>query len=239
MEFFIKKIFEGKPDGSVHLQFEKFSRGEFKDKAMISAKNSKGKFSINTSHEYANELVRCLAEKIRDKTSVTGVVVTTRDLRDELDFQDKKQFAGVKQYIINKEMTKEEIMGLCDKFPKAFMGLSFKAGDSELKIKPKAPKSGKPSTKGEDKPKIDFCKLKTTDLKIIESLIFDEESKNFKQIYIIHDFIINDIVMPSEAELKGEKDFAKIRELAKRKGKIVRKLDIDEKKIKKEVEFVA
>jgi hypothetical protein len=48
-------------------------------------------------------------------------------------------------------------------------------------------------------------------------------------------FIIEDIIMPET----DEKDFAKIRELAKRKGKIIRELDIDGKIIKKDIEFEA
>ena len=39
MEFFTKKIFENIVDDSVHIQFQKFSRGEFKDKAMIKIKS--------------------------------------------------------------------------------------------------------------------------------------------------------------------------------------------------------
>jgi hypothetical protein len=239
MEFFIKKIFQGKEkeDELVHLQFQKFSRGEFKGKAMITAKKTGGKTSINTTPEYANELVRCLAGKLGEQTTqVTGVVVSTKDLEGELEYQNKKQFMGVKQYVLDKEMAGSEILNLCEKFPNLFLGLSFKTQDSELKIKPKAPKSSKPSTKGESKPKVDFCKLKTTDQEIVNGLIFDDEVKDFKEIIITHDFIIEDIVIPEE--LKQEKDFAKIREMSRRKGKVVRKIVVDEgQEIKKEAEF--
>ncbi|MBD3252449.1 hypothetical protein GF386_01840 [Candidatus Pacearchaeota archaeon] len=238
MDFFIKKIFDGKSDELVHLQFKKFSKGEFKNKAMIVAKKTSGKYSISTTQEYSNEFVRAMAEKLgEEKTSVTGVVVSTRDLTGELDFQNKKQFMGVKQYIIEREMSGTEILNLCEKFPSSFIGLSFKTGDSELKIKPKAPKSAKPSTKGEEKPKVDFCKLKTSDINLISNLIFDPEARDFNKIEIKHDFFIEDIIIPEE--LKQEKDFSKIREMAKRKGKIIRELDIDGRKIKKECEFEA
>lgn len=234
MESFIKKIFEGKSDEFVHLQFQRFSKGEFKNKALIKAKNSNNKFSISTSFEYANGLVRSLAEKLQEKTLVKGVLVSTRDLTNELEFKDKKQFMGIKQYVIEKEMSKDEILKLCKDYPKSFLGLSFKTNDSELKIKPKSPNSGKPSTKKEEKPNPDFCKLKTTDKELVKSLIFDKEAENFKKLEISHDFIINELIYP-----KDEKDFAKIRELAKRKGKIIRKLNIDEKSITKEKDFGA
>ncbi len=52
-----------------------------------------------------------------------------------------------------------------------------------------------------------------------------------------HTFIIEDIVVPDE--LKQEKDFAKVREMAKRKGKIIREIRIDEQIVKEEKEFEA
>ncbi len=239
MGFFINKIFNGKVDELVHLQFQKFSKGEFKNRGMVVAKQmSSGKFNIKTTSEYGNDFVRGFAEKLGEEiTFVTGVVISTRDLEGEIDYQDKKQFMGVKQYIFNKEMSGNEILELCNKLPNAFFGLSFKVGSSELKIKPKAPKSAKPSTKGGSGPKVDFCKLKTSDLEIVKGLIFDEEARGFKKVEISHDFIINEIVIPDE--LKDEKDFSIVREKALKKGQIVRRLNVDEREVVKEKEFEA
>jgi hypothetical protein len=231
---FIKKIFENKVDDSVHKQFQKFSKGEFKNRAMIKASNSKGKFSIYTSYEYANGFVKMLAEKLgNEKTHVSGAIITTTDLTGKLNFKDKKQFMGIKQYIMDSEMTGNEILDIYNKFPLAFLGLSFKAKDNELKTKAKAPKSAKPSPKGEAAPKIDFCKLITRDKELLKNILFDI-SLDFKKVEITHTFLITDLVLP-----KDEKDFAKIRELAKRKGKIIRKITIDGKEIVKEKEFEA
>lgn len=239
MDFFITKIFEDKAtnDELTHLQFQKFSRGEFKGRAVVIAKNSGGKYVISTSAEYGNEFVRFLAEKLgENKTNVSGVIVSTRDLTGELDFVNKKQFMSVKQYMIDKELSGKDIIALCDKLPTAFFGLSFSVGHTDLKIKPKAPKSGKPSTKGEETSKADFCKIKTTDIELVHSLIFDAEAHHFKHIEITHEFIIQEIIIGDE--LKKEKNFALIREKAQRKGKIVRKLKVDGKDIVKEKEFV-
>tara|TARA_Y100000034_G_scaffold123040_1_gene169294 strand:- start:1354 stop:2049 length:696 start_codon:yes stop_codon:yes gene_type:complete len=227
---FIKKIFERQVDDSVHLQFQKFSKGEFRNRAVIKAKQSKGKYSITTTAEFANELVKNLAGKLgEEKTNIIGVIVSTNDLTGELDFQGKKQFQGVKQYIIDKEMSGNDITKLFERFPKAFFALSFSAEESVLKIKAKAPKSGKPG-KGNEKPKPDFCRLKTTNRELGQSFVF--EKPDFKNAEIIHNFIIEKIIFPEE-----EKDFAKIREMAKRKGKIIREAEIDGEKIVKEVEF--
>jgi len=233
---FIKKIFDGKIDETVHLQFQKFSRGEFKNKAMIKARQSKGIFTINTSYEFANELVREAAKKLGGtKMRVTGAIISTNNLKNELDFKDIKQFEGVKRYIIDKEMSGNEIIALLDKFPKAFFALSFDSGDGTfLKIKPKAPKSAKPSSKGEEKPKPDFCKLVTNDKILGRSFVFEDD---FKEANINHTFIIDEIIIPEG--LRNEKDFAVIRERAKRKGKIIREADIDGKRLKSEKEFIA
>ena len=233
---FIKKIVDGKADESVHLQFQKFSRGEFRGKAVIQAKFSAGKYTINTSPEFGNELVRDVAEKLGDKkTKVTGGIITTSNLEGELKFKTKKQFQGVKNYGIDDEMTGKEIVNLLNKFPKAFFGLTFSTDDTVLKIKAKAPKSGKPSTKGEATPKADFCKLVTTDKKLGSTFIFEKDP--FKKAELQHTFWIDNIVVPEE--FKKEKDFAIVREKSIRVGRIIRYGIIDEKEVSSEIKFEA
>jgi hypothetical protein len=233
---FIKKISDKNFDENVHLQFQKFSRGEFKNRALIEAKNSNGNYTIKTSAEFANELVKCLAEKLgNNKTMITGSIIGTNDLKGILEFKKISQFQGVKNYSIEKEMSGNEIINLINKFPKNFFALSFSVGENILKIKPKAPKSGKPGSKGEDKPKVDFCVLKTTDKKLVESFIF--ENSEFKIASIVHDFIIESIEIPEE--LKNSQDFALIREKSKRIGKILRKAEIDGEKTEKSLELRA
>jgi len=229
---FIRKIFENKVDDLVHLQFQKFGRGEFKKRALIEAKRSQKGFIIKTSYEFANELVRVVAEKLGEKeTLVKGAVISTLDLSKDLDFKEKKQFQGVKRYIIEKPLSGKEILKLLEKFPKVFFALSFEAEGYELKISPKSPKSAKPKNKQEE-PKPDFCKLSTSDEKVATDFVFEKPA--FKNAEISHDFLIEELILPPE-----EKDFAKIRELAKRKGKIIRYGTIDGEKFKREKEFEA
>ena len=230
---FIKKIFDGDVDESVHLQFQKFSKGEFRNRALIEAKKTGKGYSIKTSAEFANGLVRIVAEKLGEESvRVTGAIVSTSDLTGELEFKEKKQFQGVKRYLIDKEMSGTEIIGLLEKFPKNFFALSFEVGDNKLKIKPKAPKSGKAGKEKDGGPKADFCSLKTPDKNIADSFVF--EKPDFKEARINHVFFIDEIIMP-----EGEEDFAKIREMAKRKGKIVRTAVIDGVEMQKEFGFEA
>jgi hypothetical protein len=220
---FIKKVFDNKIDEEVHQQFQKFSRGEFAGRALIKAKRIKNNYTIFTTAEFANEFVRFIAEKLgNEQAKVTGAVISTLDLGNELDFKSKKQFMGIKQYQIDKHMTGNEIIGLLDKLPKAFFALSFSHKGDFLKIKAKAPKSAKPKTK-EEAPKPDFCKLTTDDEKIVKDFVW--EKSDFKTAEISHDFIIESIEIPNE--LKDEKDFAILREKSRRKGKIIRRTTID------------
>ncbi len=238
---FIKKIADKNFDEFVHLQFQKFSKGEFRNKAIIEVKKSKNKYSIKTSAEFANELVRAMAEKLgEEKTNVTGAIVSTQDLKNELEFKEVKQFQGVKRYLIENEMSGKDIINLLDKFPKNFFALTFNVGEDILKIKPKAPKSGKPG-KGDEAPKADFCSLKTSDGEIGKSFIFDTlkgtSVPDFKEAKINHYFYIDKIEVPEE--LKKSEDFALIREKSKRVGRILRKSEIDGIKKEEELEFSA
>jgi len=171
-----------------------------------------------------------MAERLgSDKTNITGAIVSTSDLKRELKFKEIKQFQGVKRYLIENEMSGSEVLALLDKFPKAFFALSFETKDSKLKIKPKAPKSAKPKNK-EEKPKPDFCRITTSNKMLAQDFVF--ERPEFKKAEITHHFLINELIKP-----EGETNFAKIRELSKRKGKITRDAEIDGEKIVQEKEF--
>jgi len=238
---FIKKVFDKNPNEDVHLQFQKFSRGEFKNRALVKVKKVKDKYTIFTTAEFANELVKTLAEKLGSgKTKVTGGIISTVNLKEIPQYDNLltnatvKQFQGVKNYSIDVEISGKELLDIVNAFPKAFFALSFSVGDSILKIKAKAPKSAKPKNKDEA-PNPDFCKLITNDEKIAKEFVW--EKTDFKLAEIFHDFIIDSITIP--AFLKNEKDFAVVREKSLRKGKIVRRGKIDEKEMKEEAEFEA
>ncbi len=235
---FIKRAIDKDVDESIHFQFQKFSKGEFTNRAIINARFAGGKYTVNTSAEFANDLVKTVAEKLGDtKTKIIGAIVSTADLKKDLEYKEIKQFQGVKKYVIEKEMSGRDILDLMKKFPRAFFALSFSAEKDEtsLKVKPKAPKSGKPGTKGEDAPKADFCKLITKDAELAKSFIF--ENPQFKKAEVKHKFLIDKINIPEE--LKKSEDFALIREMSRRAGKIVRESIIDEQKIMNEFEFEA
>ena len=239
MKFYINKIFNDEVDDLAHLQFVKYSRGEFKYKAMVAVKaQAKGIFKIGTTAEYGNELVRYLAEKVGDdNVNVSGALLTTHNLDGEFDYDEKKNALGVKKYLLDREIKGSKIIELLDKFPKCFFGLSMKVGNTDLKIKPKSPKSPKPGNKADSEIKIDFCKLKTDDVELVKNLVFDAD--NFKEVRISHTLMINEIIVSDELKKEANGDYAMIKDMAKRKGKIVREMTVDGVESVKEKEFSA
>ena len=100
----------------------------------------------------------------------------------------------------------------------------------KLKVKKKLPRPGKSEKKVDEK----FCQLEADKKyysKIKEDFFWDMPET--KKINISHEVDIREIVAP-----KGETDYAKMREIAKRKGKIVRKAIVDGKEIVSEKEFI-
>ena len=223
MDNFIKRIFEGKWDAEVHSQFRRFSKGTFEHRALLDINKGKNSTKIKASYEFAKEMALKLAETIEGKTKVTGGIITVQDIRDDLPFEPKhvKQFQGVKTFELDGEMSKEDIHGLCDKFPNAVVLLSFKTDYGALKCKVKSPKSGKPG-KGDEKPKADFCTFTSKDESILADFAFGVSVE--KKCFIEHTFVIEKIEVPEEYK----DDFKKAREHGLRVGKIIRIVSKDE-----------
>ncbi len=232
----MKKIFDGIFDDEIHANFLKFGRGEYKNKYLLEGKRQAKKWAIKAGAEYANILTRKCLEKMGDSAEVKGVIVSTRDLRDEITFDIEKvsNFQGVRKHVINGVVNPSQIFELMDKYPKAFFALSFKGDGFVLKIKPKAPASGKPGKEKGDGPIVDFCSLKTEDKGLIDYLFFGVG--NFNEVKVNHRINVSDIIYPSNME---ELKPTEVRELAKRKGIIIRTAIIDGKEQVSEAEFVA
>jgi hypothetical protein len=231
----MKKIFDGVFDAEVHANFLKFGRGEYKNKYLLEGKRQAKKWAIKAGAEYANLLVRKCLEKVGEAVEVKGVIVSTRDLRDEISFEVSKvkNFQGVRKHVIEGEVEPAQIFELMNKYPKAFFALTFKGEGFVLKIKPKAPKDGKKG-KDDEGPVADFCSLKTEDREIIDYLFFGVG--DFQEVKINHTINVTDIVYPSNMdELKP----IEVRESAKRKGVVVRNATVDGVEHVSEANFVA
>jgi len=232
VENIFKKIAEGINDFEVHSEFIKFSKGTFENRYLIECKKQKKMFSLKTSAEFSNYLVRNCLKKINGEVSIKGIIISTFPLNLDFPVEKIKKYMGIQQSVINTNVQASKILEIVEKYPRVFFGLSFSGEDFTLKIKEKAPKSGKPSSKGEDAPRADFCYLKTKDYSIVEDLLFD--CKHSDEVRISHTIKIEDIILP-----KDEKDPVQIRELARRKGKIIRKINFDNQEAVKEYKLDA
>jgi len=235
----IKKIFEEKIDEEVHSDFVKFGKGEFGNKYLLSAKKQKDGWMVKAGSEWVNQIVKKCFEKVRDKPliKVKGIIVSTLNVSQELGFEikDVKNFMGIKKLLIDTEVKPLEMIEAIKRFPRVFFAISFSEEGTELKVKEKLPRSPKPSTKGGEEPKAEFCSLKTKDKELIKELFFDCP-ENFQMVAIKHTIKINEIIYP-EGMVKMMPE--EIREKAKRRGVLIREIEIDGKKIVNEKEFLA
>lgn len=225
MIHFIKKILNDTIDNSVHAQFVKFSKGVFENKAVINISRNDAKIKISSTYELANELV-LLAAILTNKLKVSGLLLS----KEKIPEFNGKEKGSLFSYIIDQEIESKRLIEIMQQSYYALLNCS--APELELKIKQKLPR---PSSKGIDKVNDKFCVM-NLDIKFW-SQVKDEFLSDLpegKKYRMIHKYEIKEIILP-----KGEKDFDKIRILAKRKGILTRKADVDGKEIVKQKEFSA
>lgn len=220
MSCFIKKIFLKSIDEDVHRQFIRFSKGTFSGRAALNLQK-KEKIKLGGSFEFANDFVNLVSELADCRFS--GIILSKEEL-PEFAGRDK---TAIKEYVVE-NVNSGKIKEIKDKV--YTMLLDAEGPGISLKMKKKLPKPGKSGNlKIDDK----FCILEA-DLKYWPQLREFFMLPECKKAKISHIYIISDIILP-----KGEKDFAKIREIARRKGKIVRKMEVDGQARGEEIEFEA
>jgi len=220
MDCFIKKIFMNKADDNCHRQFVRFGKGTFSGRAALNLKKGDN-IKLGGSFEWANDFVN-LASELAD-CKFSGIILS----KEELPEFSGREKAAVREYAVE-NVSSEKIKEIKDKV--YTMLLDGEGQGISLKMKKKLPKPGK---SGEAKIDDKFCILEA-DLKywnqIKEAFMLPE----CRKCKINHAFIISEIAMP-----QGEKDFEKIRLMAKRKGKLIRKSEIDGQEKREEREFEA
>jgi len=205
MKSVIKKILDGEVDEDAHRYFVRYGKGHYRRRFLINLTKGKN-IKIRTSFEFANDLVMFVKEN--SSASFSGVVL----MKDKIPGKEGKKKKGAFAYEISESSIEE--------FENAyFYLLNVKDSDIVLKIKKSLPKPGKNEDKIDDK----FCSL-DLDLKYWEKVreTFFWDVPECKKALIEHDLDITGIEIPP-----GVDDEVEIRRLAKRKGKITRKIFID------------
>jgi hypothetical protein len=208
MECFIKKVFTGKIDEDSHRQFVRFGKGIYPGRAALNLKRGEN-IKLGGGFEYANDFVELVSELGDCKFS--GIILS----REELSGLNGKKKAMVWQHDV-KGINSAKIKEIRDK---AYtMLLDAEGSGIVLKMKKKLPKPGKSAdSKADDK----FCILEA-DLRYWPAIRDAFMLPECKKAKVSHTVMVDEIIIN-----KNEKDFVKMRESAKRKGKIVRKAEID------------
>tara|TARA_Y100000310_G_scaffold344189_1_gene455628 strand:+ start:3496 stop:4161 length:666 start_codon:yes stop_codon:yes gene_type:complete len=221
MECFIKKIFENNVDESVHSQFIRFGKGDYKGRALLSLHKT-SKVKLKGSFEFVNDFVNLVSEL--EDVEFSGFILS----KEKLELENEKKKSGIYSYEVT-DINSEKVKELKDKA--YYFLLNTETPTIKLKIKKKLPKPGKSEKKVDDK----FCQLEA-DFKYYNHIknIFFWDVPDCKKVKAKHEYEINDLVYPED-----EKDSVQIRLKTKRKGKIIRKLDIDGREQQNEKDFEA
>ncbi|MEK6812265.1 MAG: hypothetical protein AABX76_01775 [Nanoarchaeota archaeon] len=216
---FMKKVFMGKSEEDAHRQFVRFGKGEYNRRALLGLWRTKN-VKIKGSFEYANDFTLFVANL--GEANFYGAIWSRQDIPG---LSGKKKEGKIIYEV--KDMPSSQIKKIA---PQVYCFLLNADGNGlKLRIKAKLPKPGKSEGKIDDK----FCQME------IDEKYFGQAREDFfwdlpdcKKASVEHRLIITGIVMP-----KGETDYAKIREMAKRKGKIIRTTNVDGKEVKTEKDF--
>ena len=209
MECFIKNIFQGSVDEEAHRQFVRFGKGNYAGRAVLSLHKTK-KIKLKGSFEYANDFVNLVSEL--ENVKFSGVVLS----KEKLGLGNEKKKSGIYSYEV--EIDSEKVKELKNKV--YYFLLDADSENIKLIIRKKLPKPGKVGKKKVDD---SFCEIEA-DLKYYPVLkeAFFWDVPDCKKCKVSHEYEITDLIYP-----EGEKDFEKIRLMTKRKGKIIRRLEVD------------
>lgn len=220
VESFIKKIWDGKAE-EAHSQFVRFGKGVFAGRAALSL-NKGSSIKLGGSFEYVSEFA-ILVSELDANAKFSGIILS----KIELSGMSGKKKSGIIEYEVT-DFQASKIQEIKDKIYALL--LDAEGNGISLKSKKKLPKPGKSGElKIDDKFAVIEADLKYWD-KIKEAFMFPE----CKKCKVNHTISITEIIIP-----KDEKDFEKARILAKRKGKITRKLNIDKTEKQEERDFCA
>jgi len=227
---FIKKIYEKKIDEKVHQKFTRYSTGEFEKEEFMIKKGSSF-VQIKAGFEYLDVMFDIMSRCVNEDVSLNGVIITKNKIINELNefgIQPKK-ITG-KKYTIEAMMTSDKFKEFVTSFSSCFLLLNLKSGKYSISVKKSIPKPGKLVEK------FVTAKFDLKDLDLIKKeFLFDAEVDNFKDILIKNTYVIDEIIIPEG--LKNSPEEARLN--SKRKGKILRKIDIDGKIEEKEMELLA
>jgi hypothetical protein len=247
----IAKIIEGTPDEFVHAKFMKYGIGEHPG-PRVQLAFSKGKISFKADLDLEKIFLKgYLSTAPKGSHKVSGLIESYTDRQEEFDKlrmpiswkKSKKKGATTYKAKLKEVAPLEDIREIVEKDgPTTFFLLSMspRDGSKPWKIKtktsfPKAPKGGE----DEEVKAPNFVTGAIANTPVSFEFILnevlpdlkDQVTHHTKKIMIRNDIIIEDIEIPEDSNLS----FKEKRKLAKKRGKLIRKISID--KAEKELEY--
>ncbi len=225
---FIKNIYEGKVDDYTHLKFTRYSRGRF-EKEPITIKVTGKKVKVQTGPEYAEVLLRILADHAASEVSLKGKIISTKDINKRIESYDVEVLKKWgKKYDVSATIPAPKFKEMVYEFEDCYLLLTCESGGDKVKVKTALPKPGELKEKFVT---ADFTKEHMDDIK--SEFLFDVSDFK-KEASIKHTYVIDEIAV-DESLIETDPERARLE--AKRKGKIIRDKTIDGKNEISEIEM--
>ena len=225
---FIRKIVDNDIDNYVHSKFTRFGKGLFEKEDFIVKLSSKN-VQVQTGYEYAEVLLRILAENTSEDVSGSGKIVSSKDAEKRINDANIEIVAKRgKKYDVKFSLNAQDFKKFVYDFEDCYLLLNVTSGSNTIKMKQVLPKPNKIVEKFTN---AKFAKSLLPLL--IEEFLFDardfKKQAVMKHVYEIEDIIVDDELIKT--------DPLKARLEAKRKGKLIRELDVDGRKEHLEYNF--
>ncbi len=249
------KIIEGKPDEYVHAKLMKYGIGEHPGPRAV-LKFSKARITFKADLDMEKAFIKAyLAGAPAGTHKLTGTVVSYEDIREEsnqlrmplLWKVSKGKGATTYKAKLSEAAPLDDIKGLMEiDSPTTFFLISLapKVSGTAAKLSTKTsfPKGG-PSDDDENEKDPTFTKGALDNTPIVQTYlnghlypdIADKVGEKTKSLTIKQTIYIDDIEIPNDPKLS----FSEKRKLAKKKGRLVRKILIDGQPYETEYHFVA
>lgn len=214
-----------------HNKFIRYSKGSFVGPLLI-MRFTANSVKLAGSFHFGDEFLYLVSDVLGNReVHIKGSLVWNAELSKELESLGIKyvkvtKSRGIFKYVLDNDVKLTDFMDTLGKYN---LLVSLKTGDISLTMKSSFPKPNK-----EFGP--DFCKV-TLPKEFIEPVLkefaFDVEKEKCKRIDISHLIEVEDILLPDCD------NFEEARRLAKRKGKLTRKVIVNsEEEFEKTIDFL-
>ncbi len=233
---FMQQIFKGAVDEKTHKKFIKYGKGEFPGPVLEIKKQGKS-IKVKGSFDYSDVLGRLIAGNSSMRFNVSGKILSLSSLDSELsglniEVPKTAKKGKLKVYPVKTDADSGILKKLYDLDAYVLLTLSpVEKSVVSMKSKASPPKPGDAVDEGFCSAAFDISMLKS----VMDEICFDLDVKEFKTINISHTYIINEMIIPEEFKNNP----VEIRVQAKRKGKIIRNINVDGSETIKEGELLA